>query len=344
VHAAARLLLDTERRIDDVGEAAGFEDTPAFHREFLAVARMTPGGYRALNAATEFTLRLPPGYRSQEILGYHARDPASLCERVEGRRVFKALFLSGVAAVLEIALEPRAARVCVHSDAAPASRTMGAAHAAALRMLGLVSDVAAFETCAARDARMAALLERRPGLRLPLTSSPFEGLCWAIIGQQINIAFASSLRRELLDVAGTPVRDMVAHPDAARVAEIAPAMLAKRRYSRSKAEYLVGAAQAVARGTLRVDALADGSAVAAERALTSIRGVGTWTARYMLMRGVGFADCAPVGDVALAAALQRLHGAVARPRHEEVAALMEPFAPYRSLATLHLWASLKDAA
>jgi 3-methyladenine DNA glycosylase/8-oxoguanine DNA glycosylase len=93
-----------------------------------------------------------------------------------------------------------------------------------------------------------------------------------------------------------------------------------------------------------VETLADGSAVAAERSLTRQRGIGTWTARYMLMRGAGFADCAPVGDVALAAALQRLTAADRRPESSEVEELMQPFAPYRSLATVHLWASLRDAA
>jgi AraC family transcriptional regulator of adaptative response / DNA-3-methyladenine glycosylase II len=344
VRAAARLLLDTDRRVVDVGHAAGFESESAFHRQFLALTRMTPGAYRGLNGASVFMLQLPAAYRAQEILAYHARDPASPCERVAGTTLYKALSLDDGAAVLEISLEPAAAWCRVHSAAKLDGRAIESVHAAALRMLGLHLDVGAFEARAARDPRMAALLARRRGLRLPLTPTGFDGLCWAIIGQQINIAFASSLRRELLDVAGTPVNGMVAHPLAARVAAIDVADLAKRRYSRSKAEYLIGAARAVVEGRLRVETLADGSAVAAERELTSVRGIGTWTARYMLMRGAGFADCAPVGDVALAAALQRLTASSARPAAKEVEQLMQPFAPHRSLATVHLWASLKDAA
>jgi 3-methyladenine DNA glycosylase/8-oxoguanine DNA glycosylase len=73
------------------------------------------------------------------------------------------------------------------------------------------------------------------------------------------------------------------------------------------------------------------------------RGIGIWTARYVLMRG-GFADAAPVGDSALATALQRLHKLPERPDTEETARLMSRFAPYRSLATMHLWTSLKEAA
>ncbi len=343
VRAACRLLLDTDRRVVDVGHAAGFESESAFHRQFLALTRMTPGAYRGLNGASVFMLQLPAGYRAAEVLAYHARDPASACERVEGTRIVKALALDGAAAVLEISLESQAVWCRIHTDAKLSTRTVETAHAVALRMLGVTSDVAAFEARAARDARMAALLARRPGLRLPLTPNEFEGLSWAIIGQQINIAFACSLRRELLELAGTPVRGMLAHPSAARVADLSVRDLTKRRFSRSKAEYLVGAAQAVASGGLPAP-LADRSAVAAERALTQVRGIGTWTARYMLMRGAGFADCAPVGDVALAAALQKLTAADARPGPVEAERLMQPFAPHRSLATFHLWASLRDAA
>ena len=62
-----------------------------------------------------------------------------------------------------------------------------------------------------------------------------------------------------------------------------------------------------------------------------------------MMRG-GFADAAPVGDSALATALQRLHKLPERPDTEQTAQLMAAFAPHRSLATMHLWTSLKEAA
>jgi AraC family transcriptional regulator of adaptative response / DNA-3-methyladenine glycosylase II len=345
VRAACRWLLETERRVVDVGLAAGFESESAFHRQFLALTRMTPGAYRALNGASVFMLQLPAGYRAQETLSYHARDPASLCERVEGSRIYKALATADGAAILEVEIEPQVAWCRIHSDARKLEQPgIAAVHAAALRMLGLTADIAAFETRAARDPRMAALLARRRGLRLPLTPTVFDGLCWAIMGQQINIAFASALRREILILAGEEVHGMRAHPSPARVAEISAGVLTKRRFSRSKAEYLIGAAQAVAAGRLPVESLSEASAVAAQRNLTRLRGIGPWTARYTLMRGAGFADCAPVGDVALAAALQRFTVADRRPGPKEVEALMSPFAPYRSIATLHLWASLKDAA
>ena len=136
---------------------------------------------------------------------------------------------------------------------------------------------------------------------------------------------------------------MATHPTAEQVADIGAMALTRRKYSRSKADYLMGAAKAVAEGKLDIESLPDGSAVAAEKKLTALHGVGTWTARYVMLRG-GYADAAPVGDSALATALQKLHGRGDRPAHEEVQTMMRDFAPHRSLATMHLWTSLKTAA
>jgi AraC family transcriptional regulator of adaptative response / DNA-3-methyladenine glycosylase II len=342
VHAACTRLLHTEARVVEVGHAVGFESESAFHRQFLALTRMTPGAYRALRGAAVFLLQLPASYRALEVLAYHARDPQSRCEKVDGNRLFKALATPDGRAVLEIALERQSAWCAVHAGRTLDARSMRLVHATALRMLGLTADVAAFEARAAREARMAVLLSRRRGLRLPLSATPFEGLCWAIIGQQINIGFASSLRRELMELAGERTDGLQAHPSPERVAALDVADLTRRRFSRSKAEYVIGAARAVAAGELTLDTLSDGSAVAAEQALTKIRGIGPWTARYVLMRGAGFADCAPVGDVALAAALGKLHDSEKRPEPKRVEALMRAYTPHRSLATGHLWASLKD--
>jgi AraC family transcriptional regulator of adaptative response / DNA-3-methyladenine glycosylase II len=342
IKAAQHALLDGDDRVVDIGFDIGFESESVFHRQFLALTRMTPGAYRALKNASVFLLALPPGYRAQEVLAYHARDPESLCEKSEGSRIWKALVTEEGPCVLEISLESEGAWCRVHTDHKLSQLSMGRLHAAALRMLGLNNDVAAFEKRAAGDPALA-LFRRRRGMRVPMIPTGFDGLCWAIIGQQINLKFAAALRREIILLGGEKVGDMIAHPNPARVADIGVEALTKRRYSRSKASYLIGAATAVAEGRVAIEALPEGSAVAAESALTALRGVGTWTARYAMLRG-GFADCAPVGDSALATALQRMHGHAERPAHEDVQRLMELFSPHRSLATAHLWASLRDVS
>ena len=337
VKRVAGELLSGRDKIAQIGFGAGFESESVFHRQFLALMRMTPGAYRALDGAQVFLLHLPPGYRAKEILAYHARDPLAVSERSEGNRIWKALHTLDGPAVLEIAIEPGQAWVRVHADKKLGPSSMAALHGAALKMLSLTHDVATFES------RHPDFVKTRRGLRMPLLPTGFDALCWGIIGQQINVTFASSLRREMVELAGEKIGDMRAHPTPDRVANIDMGALTSRRYSRSKASYLLEAAAAVASGKLAVENLGDGSAIAAERALTAQRGIGTWTARYVLMRG-GFGDAAPVGDSALATALQRLHNLPERPDGEQTARLMSAFAPYRSLATMHLWTSLKEAS
>jgi 3-methyladenine DNA glycosylase/8-oxoguanine DNA glycosylase len=89
------------------------------------------------------------------------------------------------------------------------------------------------------------------------------------------------LRRELIARAGEEIAGMRAHPTAERVAALEVSALTRARFSRSKAEYLIGAAEAVASGRLPIETLADGSAVGAETRLRSSRGIGPWTARYV---------------------------------------------------------------
>ena len=344
VKAACKMLFAGGDRIADTGFAVGFESESVFHRQFLTITRMTPGAWRALKDSSVFVLHLPAGWRADEILGYHGRDPESLCERVEDRRLFKALLSEDGPVVLEIALERESAWCKVHAAKAVGPETMELAQIAALRMLGLTGDVAQFETRAARDPKLSQILNRRRGMRVPMTATPFDALCWAVIGQQINVKFAAALRRELLSITGHKVEGMLAHPGPDEVANLDVSDLTKRRYSGSKAEYLIHAAQQVAKGGLQADAMGEGSAMAAEKALKNVRGIGTWTARYMLLRGAGFADCAPAGDSALATALHRLHGTPDRPDARETETLMRSYTPHRSLATAHLWASLRDAA
>jgi AraC family transcriptional regulator of adaptative response / DNA-3-methyladenine glycosylase II len=337
VKRAAGELLGGRDKVAEIGFGAGFESESVFHRQFLNQMRMTPGAYRALDGAQIFMLQLPQLYRAKELLAYHGRDPASVSERSQGNRIWKALHTPDGPAVIEISIEPGHAWVKVHATRKLGREAMAVLHAAALKVLALTNDVTQFET------RHAAFVSPRRGLRMPLLPTGFDALCWGIIGQQINIKFASSLRREMVELAGEKIGDMRAHPTPERVAGLDMGALTSRRYSRSKARYLIDAAGAVAEGKLDIEALSEGSAIAAEKALTAQRGIGIWTARYVLMRG-GFADAAPVGDSALAAALQRLHQLPERPDTDETARLMSRFAPHRSIATMHLWTYLREAA
>jgi 3-methyladenine DNA glycosylase/8-oxoguanine DNA glycosylase len=277
----------------------------------------------------DFVVPLPESYRSDEVLGFYGRDVPGVSEQVFPGGLRKALLVGGTPVEISIRFHGNSASCAVAG--ASAADALPVVH----RMLGLMGDGTKFEELFADDPLIGVVVARQRGLRIPLTPDPWEALAWAIMGQQISVKMAVVLRRELILAAGSQhAGGLYAHPPAAVVAELDVDTLRGLKFSRSKAEYLIAAAQAVASGAVRLE---EGSA----DALTSIRGIGPWTLQYLSLRGLGLPDCLPAGDVGLARGLERLTGK--RPSEREIREMMARFAPYRSLATYHVWASLKDA-
>jgi len=212
-----------------------------------------------------------------------------------------------------------------------------AAHRLVAGLVGLDQDAAGF-TRLARRLGLGRLVSGRPGLRLIRTPSPWDGLLWSIIGQQINLPFACVLKRRLIENTGTALpAGLFSLPTAAAIARLEPSAMRPWQYSRQKAEYLIGAARLVAAGTLDLGALSMTSATRAERTLLAVRGLGPWSVNYLMMRSLGFADCVPIGDTGVTSGLQALFKLEERPDADATRRLMSVFSPYRSLATAHLW-------
>jgi AraC family transcriptional regulator of adaptative response / DNA-3-methyladenine glycosylase II len=219
-----------------------------------------------------------------------------------------------------------------------------AAHEIASGLLGLDQDPGAFARLAGRLG-LSRLVASRAGLRISQTHSVFDGLLWAIIGQQINFPFACLLKRRLVERTGQalglsrtgPAGDLFVPPEPGNVAELSPEDLLPLQFSRQKAGYLVGVSRMVAGGALDLQKLRFQSATRVERTLLDVRGLGPWSVNYLMMRSLGFADCVPLGDTGVTSGLLALLRLEERPDIDATRRLMAVFSPYRSLATAQLW-------
>lgn len=342
--AAATARLAAGASVADAADEAGYASHSAFHDAVRRLTGLTPGEHRRLGDSPSFTVALPDGYLAAYALRMIGRDTASLTERVDGTTAVKGLVLPGGPARLRMEFGPDAVACTVEAERTVSPDDVRAAHRAAVRMLHLAQDPAPFER--RLDERGAArLLGERRGLRVPLTATVWEGMAWAIVGQQVNLAFAYELRRTVAELCARDAGDgLLAQPTAEDVAKLDHDDLTARRFSRRKAEYLVDTARLIAAGELRAEEMPGEMATAVERRLVSIRGLGPWSANYVMMRACGFGDCVPYGDTGLTMALWRHFGTETRPGVPETRALMEEFAPFRSLATHHLWMTLGDPA
>ncbi|NNG22709.1 DNA-3-methyladenine glycosylase family protein [Telluria aromaticivorans] len=287
-------------------------------------------------------IALPPGYRIQDVLAFHSRDAEGVAEQVGPQGLRKGVLLDGVPVVLEVTFDAGAARCTVDADGGLTPALLARANEALLNILGLRIDPAAFAAFVRNDPLLAPLVARQPGLRIVQSATVFEALTWAIIGQQINLPFAISLRRSFIQVAGRPhTSGLWCYPEAQDVASLALEDLTSRKFSRSKAETLLRLAQLVSDGAVVLDRERPVAEVMQE--LLAIKGIGPWTVNYALLRGYGYPDCSLHGDVAIRTAFHRLLGGDERPDIPATERLLEPYAPHRTMAAAYLWASLSDA-
>jgi AraC family transcriptional regulator of adaptative response / DNA-3-methyladenine glycosylase II len=343
VAAACRLLLETERSVADVAFEVGYEGLSTFNENFRRLTAMSPLEYRRLLGASEFRIALPSSYPVTRAMEYLGRDFDSLTIRAEGSAFATGVRLGGIPAVLRVELAPGEARCSFEASRPLPADAAPQAHAHLTRLLGLTRDPASFERAMAAEPRLAPLVRGRQGLRIPLIPDPFDGLLWVILGQQVNLQFAFTLRRRLVERAGEPVGGgLFVPPTAETVANLELDELLRMQTSGRKGEYLLESARRVAAGDLPLERLATASATRVEAEIVSVRGLGPWSAGYLMMRVFGFEDCVPAGDSGLVRGLMRFFGLPSRPDAEETLEMMRPFAPYRSWATFHLWQLLKE--
>jgi DNA-3-methyladenine glycosylase II len=211
---------------------------------------------------------------------------------------------------------------------------------------GLSDDLTACYAALSADPLLQPLVARFAGLRLIRAASLYEALISAILGQQISVASAQSVRRRLMARLGDRVTvdgaDFVAYPAPARLLAAGPDGLQALGVTRQKSRYLLAVAEHAADGYLEHAAfvgLDDAEAVAR---LCTIPGIGRWTAEVALMYGLGRPDIFFAGDLALQVAVQRLLGRQDRPGERELRLLGERWAGWRSFAALYLLMTLKD--
>lgn len=196
------------------------------------------------------------------------------------------------------------------------------------------------------DSIMHKLIRRFSGFRLVLTADIFEAAAWAIIGQQVNLRFACSIKDRLSQVAGGQFsvngRTFRLFPTASAIAGLEMKSLKSMQLSQRKAEYLRDFSHLVSTGELDLDGLTKADADTAAASLQRIRGIGPWSANYILMRGSGHPDAFPFGDSGINRAVMTHYRLAAYPDEKYLRKLSEKWRPYRSLAAFYLWKSLSE--
>jgi DNA-3-methyladenine glycosylase II len=171
----------------------------------------------------------------------------------------------------------------------------------------------------------------------PEREDHYGALVRSIVGQQLSVYAARAIYGRLTERFGgrppTPGEILAEEPEELRAA--AGLSRAKVNFLRSLAEHVLSGEVELA----RLDEL-DDDAVIAE--LTTVKGLGIWTAHMFLMFHLERPDVLAVGDLGIRRAIERAYGLDHLPEAAAIEEIAEPWRPYRTLACRYLWRSLAN--
>ncbi|MED3549715.1 DNA-3-methyladenine glycosylase [Cytobacillus praedii] len=205
----------------------------------------------------------------------------------------------------------------------------------------LDNDLTPFYEMAKADPLLKMPAKKFYGLRVVGIPDLFEALCWGVLGQQINLAFAYSLKKQFVEKFGDSIewngKTYWVFPSYERIAQLTPADLADIKMTVKKSEYIIGIAGLMASGELSREKLMKMNFKDAEKTLINIRGIGPWTANYVLMRCLRFQTAFPIDDVGLINSIKLLRNMDRKPTKDEIIEISFPWKNWESYATFYLW-------
>lgn len=188
---------------------------------------------------------------------------------------------------------------------------------------------------------LAPIFIEHEGTPLVRSFSLYGTLMRSIIHQQLNMSFANTLSMRFVEAFGTELDGVWCYPSPEITAGLEVTTLRDMQFSTRKAEYMIDVSQAIASGSLNLNAfkrMSDDEVIAE---LTAYRGIGPWTAQGFLMSGLGRPNLFPLADIGLQNALKNLWGMDKKPSKDEISDRFLDWSPYLSYAALYLWRSIE---
>jgi DNA-3-methyladenine glycosylase II len=188
-----------------------------------------------------------------------------------------------------------------------------------------------------RDPVLAALIRKHGecGLAQAQRADHFSALVRAITGQQLSTKAASTIFARLVALM----------PDGLTPAALSTLTDEQMRavgMSRQKITYFRDLCDKALSGVVALDALDEMTDEEVIVALTTIKGIGRWSAEMFLMFRLHRPDVLPVDDLGIVNAIKNVYRLRKRPTAERIRTIGAAWQPYRSVACWYLWRSLDN--
>ena len=344
LHFAKRLIDQTALSMQEVSAAAGFGSVRRFNDTFLKTYGRTPrelrrgGDVPVSTSALSVQLPYRKPYGWKKILSFLAGRATPGVELVTDDRYLRAVRIGSCRGIVDVRDASGSVNLTVHGID---TDTLFAAVQKTRGLFDLDAPIDDIVTVLKRDKELRARLKRNRGIRVPGAWDGFELTIRAVLGQQVSVkaatTFAGRVAARYGESIDVPV-DGVANAPNTLFPE--PRALVRARLESlgiigTRAQTIRDVARAVVNGDLCFDVAQ--TAEELRKALTSIKGIGDWTAAYVAMRVLKDPDAFPASDLGLLRAFdapgcERLSPAA-------LIARAEAWRPWRAYAALLIWGS-----
>lgn len=282
-----------------------------------------------------------PHFSFAECLLFLNRSPRECLHQVREQSVYKLLAPEGNPVLLKISEDPAQQALVAEVLQGEVNESSSAYIRDFLnKWMHLDGKMDEFYAFAAKDALLAPLISAFKGLRLIGIPDLFEAITWTITGQQINLSFAYTLKQRLVQAFGYTLDNYYLYPHPAVIASLQPEDLTVMQFSRTKAEGIIRVAKLMAAGELTEEILKQMPYEQARETLVSIKGIGNWSANYVLMKFAQHPQALPLEDAGLHNALRNQLNLAVKPTLPEVKALTQHWQNHAAYATFYCWRSL----
>jgi DNA-3-methyladenine glycosylase II len=286
---------------------------------------------------------VPKEFNYETNLQFLQRSPRELLHTVEGNTVIKLLRVDGQ----EILFTVKAGDdklIVTFLNSTPSAAAKKAISSYIIEWFDLETDLKPFYSMVSKDKLLGDLIRRHFGYRIIGQPDLFESLVWAVLGQQINLQFAYTLKQRFVEKFGTRFtwdeRDHFLFPQPDLVATLNDDLLLPLQFSRQKSKYTVNIGEAFATGVVSKEKLRGLPLIEAKEELMKIKGIGNWTANYALMKTFRYPDAFPLEDAGIHNAIKNLKKMKTKPTLDQVRRVFKKYKGWEAYATLYLWKSL----
>lgn len=354
LHFAKRLIDETALSMSHISAAAGYGSVRRFNDTFKKTYGRTPRELRKVGEeiiekidAANLSVRLPfrKPFDWQAMLNFFSGRATPGVESVTNDSYYRTISVDGRHGVISVSpLSESYLRLTLNSVD---TRALFEIVQRLREVFDLDAPIDQITTTLKKDKSLSSLIRKTPGIRVPGAWDGFELTIRAILGQQISVKAATTLAGRIADRYGEKLILAAgeAENDLRRIFPTADRLRRARLNNiglvSSRAETIRRVAAAADSGDLSFDVSQEPAEFCAS--LTSIKGVGAWTAQYVAMRVLKNPDALPSTDLGLLKALDAIGGDEGASTPTMLLRKAECWRPWRAYAALLLWGSLSNS-